>query len=105
MGAVLSWHLLQSRANKPATNGEFRSTADDRDRVMYCPVTDPNEKHTVLIVDSESNVKMGIINEHTPLAQALLGLSPGDVGDLMISGQMARQLRLLKIQRQGELLL
>jgi transcription elongation GreA/GreB family factor len=75
------------------------------DRVMYCPTTDPNEKHTVLIVDSESNVKMGIINEHTPLAQALLGLSPGDVGDLMISGQMARQLRLLKIQRQGELLL
>lgn len=75
------------------------------DRVMYCPMTDPNEKHTVLIVDSESNVKMGIINEHTPLAQALLGLSPGDVGDLMISGQMARQLRLLKIQRQGELLL
>jgi len=48
---------------------------------------------------------LGIINEQTPLAQALLGLSPGDFGDLMISGQMARQLRLLKIQRHGELLL
>jgi transcription elongation GreA/GreB family factor len=75
------------------------------DRVVYCPVLDPNEKHSVLIVDSESNAKLGIINEHTPLAQALLGLSPGDVGDLVISGQTARQLRLLKIQGRGELLL
>jgi hypothetical protein len=48
---------------------------------------------------------LSIINEHTPLPQTLLGLSSGGVGDLMISGQMARQLRLLKIQRQGELLL
>lgn len=74
------------------------------DRVVYCLQEDPNQKHSVMIVDSESNAKLGIINEHTPLAQALLGLSPGDIGDLVISGQKARQLKLLKIQRQGELL-
>ena len=74
------------------------------DRVTYCLVDDPNERHSVLIVDSESNAKMGIVNEQTPLAQALLGLSPGDIGDMEIPGQRARQLRVLKIQRQEELL-
>ena len=74
------------------------------DRVTYCTADGHNERHSVLIVDSESNVKMGIVNEQTPLAQALLGLSPGDSGDMEIHGQKARQLRVLKIQRQEELL-
>lgn len=74
------------------------------DRVTYCPSDDPDDRHSVLIVDSESNAKMGIVNEETPLAQALLGLSPGDVGLLEIPGQKPRQLRVLKIQRQEELL-
>ncbi len=71
------------------------------DRITYCPIGDPNDKHSVLIVDSASNPKMGIINEEAPLAQALIGLSPGDVGILEIPGQKPRQLRLLKIQRQN----
>lgn len=74
------------------------------DRVTYCPLDAPNDRHSVLIVDSASNVKMGLINEETPLAQALLGLSPGDVGTLDIPGQKSRQLHVLKIQRQEELL-
>ena len=47
---------------------------------------------------------MGIVNEETPLAQALLGMSPGDIGILEIPGQKPRQLHVLKIQRQEELL-
>lgn len=47
---------------------------------------------------------MCIVNEQTPLAQALLGLSPGDVGELAVAGQKTRQLRVLKVQRQEELL-
>ncbi len=74
------------------------------DRVTYCPLDAPNDRHSMLIVDSASNPKMGIINEETPLAQALLGLSPGDVGILEIPGQKPRQLRVLKIQRLEELL-
>lgn len=73
-------------------------------RVTYCLVDDPNDRHSVLIVDSPSNAKMGIINEQTPLAQALLGLSPGDVGVLDVPGQRNRQLRVIKVQRQEELL-
>ncbi|MHB9117304.1 MAG: DUF4011 domain-containing protein [Burkholderiales bacterium] len=74
------------------------------DRVTYCPLDAPDDRHSVLIVDSASNAKMGIVNEETPLARALLGLSPGDVGILEIPGQNPRQLRVLKIQRQEELL-
>jgi transcription elongation GreA/GreB family factor len=74
------------------------------DRVTYCPVDDPADRHSVLIVDSESNVKMGLINENAPLAQALLGLAPGDEGVLDIPGQRTRQIRVIKIQRQEELL-
>jgi transcription elongation GreA/GreB family factor len=75
------------------------------DRVAYVFVDDPNERHSVLIVDSASNAKMGIVNEMTPLAQTLLGLSPGDVGEMDIPGQKPRRLKVLKIQRQEELLM
>jgi len=73
------------------------------DRVIYCFVNAPNDRHSVFIVDSPSNAKMGIINEQTPVAQALLGLSPGDIGDLQVDGQKTRQLRVLKIQRQDDI--
>ena len=73
------------------------------DRVTYCPVDDPTERHSVLIVDSESNVKMGLVNENTPLAQALLGLAPGDEGVLEVAGQRSRRIRVIKVQRQEEL--
>ncbi|MGB4767385.1 MAG: GreA/GreB family elongation factor [Rugosibacter sp.] len=74
------------------------------DRVTYCPVDDPADRHSVLIVDSESNVKMGLVNENAPLAQVLLGLAPGDEGLLEISGQRSRRIRVIKVQRQEELL-
>lgn len=74
------------------------------DRVTYCIVDAPNERHSVLIVDSPSNAKMSLVNEETPLAKALLGLSPGDVGELEVAGQENRQVRVLKIQRQADML-
>jgi len=74
------------------------------DRVTYCLLDAPEERHTVMIVDSESNARMGIINERTPLARALLGCSLGDIAELDIAGNKIRQLRVLKIQRQENLL-
>lgn len=72
------------------------------DRVTYCFVADPNVRYTVLIVETPSNPKGGIINEQTPVAQALLGLSAGDVGDLDVPGQKKRQVRVLTIERPEE---
>ncbi len=69
------------------------------DRVTYCLMNNPQERNSVLIVDSASNPKMGLVNEATPLAQALLGLSAGDVGLLGIHGQNTHQVKVLKIQR------
>jgi very-short-patch-repair endonuclease len=74
------------------------------DRVTYCPVEDPADRHSILIVDSESNVKMGLVNENAPLAQVLLGLAPGDEGEMPLAGQRSRRLRVIKVQRQEELL-
>ncbi|MEK8088754.1 DUF4011 domain-containing protein [Thermithiobacillus plumbiphilus] len=93
--------LLETEA---APSGSDDLLVEVGDWVTYCLVGDQNERHTVLIVDSESNARMGIVNEQTPLAQALLGLSQGDVGDLIIPGHKAKQLRVVKIQRQEELL-
>ncbi len=73
------------------------------DRVTYCPVDDPSDRHSILIVDSESNVKMGLVNEDAPIAQALLGLSQGEEGILDIPGGKKRHLRVIKVQRQEEL--
>lgn len=87
-----------------ASSGNEDLFVEVGDRVTYCPLEDPNDRHSVLIVDSPSNAKMGIINEETPLAQALLGMSPGDIGELEVAGQKLRQIRVLKVQRQEELL-
>ncbi len=75
---------------------------DIGNRVTYSFVDNPAEKNTVLIVDSESNPKMDIVNEHTPIAQALLGLSQGEIGQLKAPGGPARALRVLKIHRNVE---
>ena len=69
------------------------------DRVTYCFLDDPNDRDSVLIVDSASNPNMGIVNERTPLAHALLGLSTGDVGILEVPGRKPRQLYVIKVQR------
>lgn len=74
------------------------------DRVTYCPLDNPTERHSILIVDSESNVKMGLINENTALAQALLGHSAGDDVVMNAPGGQKHVLRVIKVQRQEELL-
>ncbi len=74
------------------------------DRITYSFVDNPTERKTVLIVDSASNPKMGIINEQTALAQALLNRSQGETAELGSPGNSKRQLRILKIQRQEDLL-
>lgn len=73
------------------------------DYVTYCFTDTTNEKHSVLIVDSKSNPKQNIINEHTPVAQALLGLSTGEENLLNLPGGKSMTVRVLKIQRQEKM--
>ena len=71
------------------------------DRVTYCFADNLSVKLTVLTVDSLSNPRHTIVNEQTPLAQAILGLSQGDEDTFNAPGQKARRIRVLKIDRQG----
>jgi len=84
-----------------------RSGVDDAfvevgDRVTYVVLEVPDERHTVQIVDSASNARLGILNEDTPVARALIGLGNGDEGELHVTGQPVRHLRLVKIHREGD---
>ena len=72
------------------------------DRITYCFVNTPQDKHTVQIVDSASNPKMNIINESTPVAKALLGCAVGEEGVLEAPDGTPRKLRILRIHRDAE---
>ena len=69
------------------------------DRVTYEVVGMETERKTVQIIDSPSNLRMGLLNELTPLAQALIGLCVGDETTLAVGGNAAHQLRVVKIVR------
>jgi len=71
------------------------------DRVTYQSVGDIEERHTVQIVDSPSNLRLGLLNEGTPLARTVLGLCVGDEPELKVQGQATRKLLLLNIDRQA----
>ena len=73
------------------------------DSVTYCYVDTPDDRLTVTIVEGESNPKLNLSNENSPVAQALLNCAIGDEPELRVTGSGPRVLRLLKIQRQQNL--
>jgi transcription elongation GreA/GreB family factor len=87
----------------PATSGspEPELFVEVGDRVTYETMTEPIERHTVQIVDSISNLRLNILNDQTPLAQALLGLCIGDDAQLNLKEKVTRKMRVLAIIRQS----
>lgn len=71
------------------------------DRVTYESLNEPIERRTVQIVDSQSNLRLGLLNDQTPLAQALLGLCIGDEAVLKVEHNPSRNFRILNIVRQS----
>lgn len=69
------------------------------DRVTYEVLGDAPETHTVQIVDSPSNLRLNLLNEETPVAQALLGLGVSDEAALTVPGHPARKLRVMNVMR------
>lgn len=69
------------------------------DRVTYEVLGPTPERHTVQIVDSPSNLRLGLLNEVTPLAQALIGLCEGDETTLTIGSSASHQLRVVRVER------
>ena len=74
------------------------------DRVTYRFSDDSDRKYTVRIVDRDSNPKLKLINENSPLAKALLGLCVGEDALFEIPGKDYDSVEVLKISRyQNEL--
>jgi very-short-patch-repair endonuclease len=67
--------------------------------VTYCHMDKPSEKKTVTIVSGQSSPKMHTVNEETPIARALLGLSVGEIGRLELPSGVSCSVRVLKIER------
>ena len=76
--------------------------ADIGDRITYETIDGIRERHTVQIVDSPSNLRLGLLNDETPLAEALLGLKTGEESVLHVVGQAPRRLRVLEVLRQAQ---
>lgn len=102
-GAVAMLEAETVASEIPVTDDAGDLFVEVGDRVVYFFADTPAEKHSVLIVDSASNPKMGIINEGTPLAQALLGSSTGETTSLSVEGHPPRHIHIFKIQRQEDL--
>lgn len=73
------------------------------DWVTYFLVDKPEERHTVMIVDTESNPRHNLINEKTQLALALLDLKIGDEAVVGMKSNQGHKIRVLRIQRQEEI--
>ena len=71
--------------------------------LVTCVVQIPTgeEQLTVQIVDTASNLRMNLVNESSPLAQALIGLCSGDESQLIVQGQTPKKLRVVSIRRLG----
>jgi very-short-patch-repair endonuclease len=76
--------------------------ADIGDRITYETLDGVRERHTVQIVDSPSNLRLGLLNDETPLAEALLGLKAGEESVLHVSGQAPRRFKVLDVVRQAQ---
>lgn len=70
------------------------------DLVTYCFADKPDERHSVTIVATEGDPRQSLINENTPLAQALLNSAMGDESELELKGSPSKVIRIIKIQRQ-----
>ena len=73
--------------------------ADIGDRITYETLDGVREQHTVQIVDSPSNLRLGLLNDETPLAEALLGLKVGEEAALHVLGQATRRLGVISVLR------
>lgn len=72
------------------------------DHVTYAIQAPEGEQQlTIQIVDSASNPRLNLVNEGSPLAQALVGLCEGDESHLVVRGHAPKKLRVVSIERPG----
>lgn len=93
---------IKVREIAPPAAAQAELLVEVGDLVTYAVQTPTGEeKVTVQIVDTASNPRMNLVNELSPLAQALIGLCSGDEGQLVVQGHGPRKLRVVSIKRPG----
>jgi len=73
--------------------------ADIGDRITYETLDGVRERHTIQIVDSPSNPRLGLINDATALAEALLGFKAGEETVIKVGGHEPCRLKVLTVVR------
>ena len=73
--------------------------ADIGDRITYETLDGVRERHTIQIVDSPSNPRLGLINDATALAEALLGFKAGKETVIKVGGHEPCRLKVLTVVR------
>lgn len=68
------------------------------DIVDYCHARSPEQRLSVTVVSGQSQPTYGIVNQHTPLGNALLGATAGEVVEVRLP-QGIDQIRVLGIRR------
>ena len=96
---------IDEESSSDLTSSSEEEFVEVGDKVRYCFIHDPEKKYDVVIVETESNPRRNLINENSPLAQALLNSAVGDESELEVNGEPSRVIRILRIQRQNGMLL
>ncbi|WP_143694565.1 DUF4011 domain-containing protein [Variovorax sp. JS1663] len=93
---------IKVRQPEQATSAELELLVEVGDLVTYAVHTPSGEEQlTVQIVDTVSNPRMNLVNESSPLAQALIGLFSGDESQLVVQGHAPKKIKVVSIRRPG----
>lgn len=93
---------IRVRQPEPAASSSNELLVEVGDVVTYAVQTPAGEEQlTIQIVDTASNLQQNLVNEASPLAQALIGLCSGDESQLVVHGHEPKRLRVVVIKRPG----
>lgn len=93
---------IKVREPEPAYTATSELLVEVGDLVTYAVQTPTGEEQvTIQIVDTASNLQQNLVNEASPLAQALVGLCSGDESQLVVRGHEPKRLRVVSIKRPG----
>jgi len=90
------------REPEPSASAASELLVEVGDLVTYVVQTPGGEEQrTIQIVDTANNPLLNLVNEASPLAQALVGLCSGDESQLVVRGHEPKRLRVVAIRRPG----
>lgn len=96
----------QAGQEEPALGIEPISDAEELyvevgDLVTYCDTSQPEIRLCIQIIEGQTNLDAGVVNETTPLAKTFLGVQEGEEATLTVPGRPSHTYRVLKLERKA----